>query len=124
MGTPNERDLSAFQVIAVDHLRVGRLDEAASWFNRKIALAPQRAQSLLEIAGALFYAGKFRQASSTCEKILARHPDFAVAHNRLGEAICALGNHQHTVVSFDESVALSPSDPVFLGNLKRAMASS
>lgn len=91
--------------------RLGRFDEAATCFERAIALAPQARGYHFNLARAATTLGQSDRALAEYREIVRLQPDDYAARYSLAVALQKRGDHEAAVVELEKTVALAPSDP-------------
>ncbi len=90
-------------------LATGRPGEAADWFRRALARAPDVREVHNNLAAALLQAGDARAAAMAAERGLAVDDGFAPLHNTLGNALTALDQMVRAAAHYDRAYAADPS---------------
>jgi Flp pilus assembly protein TadD len=83
----------------------------------RVRAEPTSLQALGSLASAYWKTGRFQEATSVCERLVAISPGNAAVWNGLGLANLALGNIQIAVEKLSEAVRLQPNSAEFLHNL-------
>lgn len=87
----------------------GNLSEAVRQFRAALALKPGAVETEVGLADALRKQGQVTEALEIAERILAREPRFARAHNVRGIALMDQQRLDEALASFRTAVALDPS---------------
>ncbi len=90
-------------------LTTGRPGEAADWFRRALARAPDVREVHNNLAAALLQAGDAGAAVLAAERGLAVDDGFAPLHNTLGNALAALDQMLRAAAHYDRAYAADPS---------------
>ncbi|MDP2391342.1 MAG: tetratricopeptide repeat protein, partial [Acidobacteriota bacterium] len=69
-------------------------------------------------------AGRLDDATAAFRAALARRPDYALAHNNLGQVLLAQGKTGDALKHLQEAVRLDPANPQALFGLSEAYAMS
>jgi predicted O-linked N-acetylglucosamine transferase (SPINDLY family)/SAM-dependent methyltransferase len=114
---------SATEGRALDHLRAGRFDEAASLYRQIVGSDPQHWRGL-HLLGLIAYRQKqFEEAAQLIGQSLAIKPDLAEAHSDLGVALKELGRLEEARQACETAIGLKPEfHPAYsnLGNILKA----
>ena len=94
-------------------------EECLEALDKSLALEPEHEGALLAKAEALLLARRYLEARDYMVSILPRFPANPVLHNLLGGAQYALGNWAAARDAYRRALALSPEEPLYLGNLGR-----
>jgi len=108
--------------VAVEHLRAGRLCEAAAAHRRVLAIAPHHAASLHHLGLIEHKLGNNDQGAALIRQCLATQPDHADAWSNLGVILRELGRIDEAIAAVEEAIALRPghaSAHTNLGNLHK-----
>ncbi len=99
----------------------GKLDEAATSYQKALALRPNDVEALLNLGNILGDLGKAEEAIGCYGKTLVLRPDFAEAHNSLGATLSGMGRLDEAVASYRRALEISPDFVMALNNLASAM---
>ena len=102
----------------------GQHANAASAFERALALEPAHAEAHYRLGLALRDQGRLAEAAASYQRALTLRPDYAEAHNNLGAALQLQGKLNDALASFRRAVDLDPdfSQPYLnLGRLLEAL---
>lgn len=132
------RDLPALKTAANLAVGLERFEEAEELFRRVLAIEPGNAevQRLLEHLSKAAGGGNGRQtaeeiyaeaqraaadgdesrARQRLEELVARHPQFAPAHNDLGVLCYRAGRKAEAIARYEEAVRLDPDNPTYRKN--------
>jgi tetratricopeptide (TPR) repeat protein len=116
-------------ILGLDHLRNGRVVEAAGEFEEALsrdAQSPRARANLADVlydeGAALLEARRFEEASAKLRKAIALAPGLVDAHNNLGVALASMGRVGDALPHFRRAVALAPSNAEARSNLAAAEA--
>jgi tetratricopeptide (TPR) repeat protein len=113
---PAESSPEIHNNLARIHIRAGDLDQAASEFEKALALNPHDADALLGLAGIAALKGNRARAEHLVKVALASNPDFPPALAQLGDLRRDAGDLEECVRLYREAVALHASAPhLYLG---------
>lgn len=103
------------------HQRAERAAEAASCYERALALDPENFDALQFLGVVRFRGGDPQAGITLLERALALHPNHASSLNNLGNALRAVGRMAEAVAAYRRAVALvRPPRGLFLRNLGSA----
>ncbi len=103
------------------HQRAERTAEAASCYERVLALDPENFDALQFLGVIRFRGGDPRAGITLLERALALHPNHASSLNNLGNALRAAGRIAEAIAAYRRAVALvRPPRALFLRNLGSA----
>jgi spermidine synthase len=116
-------------VLGVDHLRSGRLEDAAREFEEALRRDPQSDRARASLAdlrsnqgSILLEARRFVEASIKLQEAVGLVPTRADAHNDLGVALASMGRVGEALPHFQQAVTLSPGHEEARRNLAAAQA--
>jgi tetratricopeptide (TPR) repeat protein len=89
--------------------------EIEEW-KKTIALF-EKPRYLKNLAVALIEAGKYQEAASQLEKILAKDPNDPLTHSDLGKVYVSLGRYEEAKQQIQKAIELQPDNPVYYENL-------
>ncbi len=92
-------------------ITAGHYDEGIREMQKELALNPNDAMALLQIAMADVKTGRFEQAASYAEKAVQLAPKLFVSHYALGWAQFKLGQIDRAVPELEKAVTLAPDSP-------------
>ena len=87
----------------------GRLEEAAAWHERAIAIDARYAEAHNNLGSVLRDLGRLEEAASSYRRALAIKPDYAMAHHNLGLALQGLGRATEALASVRRAVVMQPA---------------
>jgi tetratricopeptide (TPR) repeat protein len=96
-------------------------EESLQALERSLALEPEHEEALLAKAEILVLGKRYLEARDYMASILSRFASNPVLHNLLGGCQYALGNWEAARDAYRQALALSPGEPLFLGNLGRTL---
>lgn len=96
------------------HLAAGETDEAATEFDRALALDPQNIDALLGLASVASARGNLVQAEHLAKLALATNPDSPTAMATLASVRVEAGDLDEAIRLYREAVDLEPSSPPLL----------
>jgi tetratricopeptide (TPR) repeat protein len=88
--------------------RVGRLAEAASFYEQALELAPNHVDALHLLGTIRAQTGEPERGASLLRRAVAANPAFAAAHSHLGMALWKLDRPEEALASYDAAIALRP----------------
>jgi len=94
--------------LAVQHHTAGRLPEAENIYQQVLQADPGQPVALHLLGVTAFQVGKHGIAVDLITKALAVKPDFAEAHNNLGNAFKELGRLDEAAASYRQALVLKP----------------
>lgn len=98
-------------------LHQGKLDEAATSYQKALDLRPNELEGLLNLGNILGDLGKPDEAITCYRKALVFAPDFAEAHGSLGVTLHGLGRLDEAVASYRRALQIKPDFVMALDNL-------
>ena len=133
------KDIETLLIVGNSYTGLKKFDDARLFFNRILALDPTNenvrrnlaalkqlkrntrtlapAEQLYEGTRPLMQSGKYDAATQALEKLLASHPEFALAHADLGVLYYKAGNPNKALIHYQKAVELDPQNVTFLKNL-------
>src|SRR5216684_1992267 len=99
----------------------GRVDEAATWFERAAALNPGSFEAWRNLGTAQARLGRHEAARASLAQAAALRPDDADTRHDLGAAQLAAGELEAALASLERAVALKPGDADVPCNLGQAL---
>lgn len=102
-------------------LHQGKLDEAATSYQKALDLRPNELEGLLNLGNILGDLGKPDEAIACYRKAIAFNPDFAAAHNSLGVTLHGLGRLDEAIASYRRALEIKPDFVMALDNLASAL---
>ena len=101
------------------HYAGGNRNEAASCYEKAIALKPDHAQAHSDLGVVLKDAGQFDEAKAHYERAIALEPDNAAPHYNMGLLLQDQGAPEAALAAFERAAALgNPSAPFWVSTLK------
>jgi len=100
----------AHDILGLDHLAAGRLDEGAAEFRKALAIAPGDIEASSNLAGALQRQEKYPEAEAVLRRALALSPRGGVLHRRLAIVLNLEGRPAEALVEVDLALAADPDD--------------
>ena len=88
--------------------QAGRVQEAISYFQSALAVAPDSVTTHAHLGDALKEAGRLHEAASEYQNALRIKPDFAEVHNNLANTLQALGQLVEAVGHYEQAVRIKP----------------
>lgn len=107
----------AHAALGTIYLQRGDLDRAGAHFEEAARLAPDSPDVLNDRAIYYRYAGRLDDAQNDLEKVVARHPDFALAHVNLGDVYRDKGQYDLAVASYRRAIDIDPDLAIAYNNL-------
>jgi tetratricopeptide (TPR) repeat protein len=101
---------------------LGRLDEAATFYRRALAIRPEDAAAHNSLGTLLQTAGRLEEAISEYNAALRAQPGYVNAHYNLGTSLLSLGRADEAVKHFQEVLRLGPEDADAYNDLGTALA--
>ena len=92
----------------------------AAWSARSLSARPPR--NCTTISAPIFPPWHETRRRRAFRRACERAPDFAIAHNNLGNALVALGKHQEAVASYRAAFAINPTFAEAYANMGSALA--
>ncbi len=99
-----------------DH-QLGRPNNAAPILHRAAVADPQSPEVQYNLGLALAAQEKWPAAIAAFQKAISLRPDYASAHNALGNCLRAMGQSQHAVDAYRRAVLLKPDFAGYWNNL-------
>ena len=96
---------NALLAAAVVHHRAGRFGDAEADYRRLLALRPNSADVLFNLAAALHQQGRLEEAAAAWSETVRLKPDLAQAHYNLGTALDALGRPDEAAAAYRAAIA-------------------
>jgi tetratricopeptide (TPR) repeat protein len=103
---------------------LGRFDEALEQIQLALEIDPLSPAVRASRGVVHYFAGRAEQAAAEYGSILETHPDFALAHYFLGQALESLGRIDEAVTALEEAARLSSRTPEVVAALGHALARS
>jgi predicted O-linked N-acetylglucosamine transferase (SPINDLY family) len=111
------RDASVAYSLGEAFRAARRLDEAAAWYGRSLALKPDLGDAQNALGGVLAEAGRLREAALVFQRLADAHPGQPRLRYNLGVVQRGLGRLADAETSFRRSLELDPNHPDGLNNL-------
>lgn len=108
--------------VADEHLRAGRLEDAAATYRAIVARAPRWARAWDRLGIAEYRQGRLAEAGEAFATAARLAPRDASMVQHVGVILYQQGRYEAAVASFERSAALDPRDPDTLRNLAAALA--
>jgi tetratricopeptide (TPR) repeat protein/DNA-binding winged helix-turn-helix (wHTH) protein len=105
-----------FSALGEAYFRLGKYEEALGAFRKVTELEPANTYGHDNVGAVYLSLGKWGEAIREYQRALELEPNF-VAYSNLGTALFYLKRYDEAAGMFERAVALSPTDPVVLGNL-------
>ena len=121
-NTPHPMQYEAIFNQALEHHRLGRLEQAERLYRRVIGRAPEVAEAHANLGVVLRSLGRPDEAVACYRRALALRPDFAEAQGNLGVTEATLERIDAAVAAFHRAVLLRPEDREARANLATALA--
>ena len=102
-------------------MQQGRLEEAASNFQRAVELRPADTETRNDLGVVLGRLGRRDEAEASYREAIRLRPAFADAHNNLGNLLRNRGRHDEAIACFREALRLRPGYPEAHNNLAIAL---
>ncbi len=115
------QDLQSHCNLGLVLMDLGARKEAVGHIEKALTFDPHHDQSLTALAVLKRQLGKVDEAVSILEDLLKRHPDKAVLHSELGNALFMQGDLETAQKHLEQAIKLDPeyTEPLFsLSNLK------
>jgi tetratricopeptide (TPR) repeat protein len=101
---------------------LGRADESRSEFGKAVALDPLSPTKCAALGWGLYFGRQYQEAVAQCRRALELDPGMAVTHLWLGLALDQQGQLPQAVAAYEESVRLSPREPLGIAFLAHGLA--
>ena len=98
----------AYNIIAVAHAKLGRLEDAVASCRQALAVNPDFVDACNNLGGALKGLGRYSDAIDAYKKAVTISPTFADAHNNLGAAYSDLGQKKEAIASYQRAIVAKP----------------
>jgi tetratricopeptide (TPR) repeat protein len=109
----NPADAESLSNLGQVLVRLNRSEEAIPYFERAIALIPNRWAYTFNLARALGAVGRWQDSVSAYRRAQALYPDdYATAFN-LALALRKIDDHDGAVLQFQKAISLEPNDATF-----------
>ena len=118
-AVPNNAE--AHQVCGLAHFQLGQLDDALNCLETAIRYGTRNAHLYSNTALVLQHLGRLPEAEEYCRKALVIAPDFADAHNNLGQILIAAQRPEEAVIAQRHASEIEPHNAIFLFNLGVAL---
>lgn len=100
---------------------LGRIDEAATHYERALALKADYVEALSNLGNLRLMQGRGAEALGLHKRALAHNPDYAEGQMNLGNALRELGKPSEAVTRYERAIALRPDYAEALSNLGNAL---
>ena len=114
-------DASMLLAAAIGHHQAGRFGDAETGYRRILALQPNRADVLFNLAAALRQQDRLEEAADAYRQTVALSSDYAEAHYNLGNTLMALGHVDDAIAAYRGAVAIRPDFAQAFANLGIAL---
>ncbi len=114
-------DARVLLAAAVGHHQAGRFGDAEVDYRRLLALQPNRADVLFNLAAALRQQDRLEEAADAYRQTIALAADYADAHYNLGNTLMALGRVGDAILAYRGAVAIRPDFAQGFANLGIAL---
>lgn len=98
-------------------MKEGRPEEAATQFEKAIALDPSLGLAQIALAGAYTELKRYDEAMRLCEEALKRSPNSQTAMMAMGNLLSAQGREDEAVKYFEKALAGKPESPTLRINM-------
>jgi tetratricopeptide (TPR) repeat protein/SAM-dependent methyltransferase len=106
----NDRDPQFHNNLGLAHAALGDTRQAASCYERAIALAPNFALARMNLGNLLRETGHLDEAAARYRESLAIDPDHAHAHSCLGLVLAQQGHLDQALAHYRQALAINPND--------------
>jgi tetratricopeptide (TPR) repeat protein len=103
----NARDAEAYKLIALDAIRLDRLDVAEPALRSAAEIAPGDFAPRFHLGALLFTKGLFESARLELEKAIQLNPEYMPSHVFLGLALEELGSEQTALASYRRAIQMA-----------------
>ncbi len=117
----NPKGAAYYSNLGTVYHALGRLDEAAGWYNQALALQPQMATAHFNLGNVFHTQEKLEEATACYERALRLQPDLADAHYNLGNLLQTQGKLEEAVRSYERALEIDPRKHQALHNLGNAL---
>lgn len=100
---------------------LGRVDEAATHYERALALKADYVEALSNLGNLRLMQGRAEEAIGLHKRALAHNPDYAEGQMNLGNALREQGKPSEAVARYERAIALRPDYVEALSNLGNAL---
>jgi len=94
----------------------GKLEEAATLYDKAINLNPNYVEAYYKKANILGDMGRNEEAIVCYDKAISLDPNYVNAYNNKGIALRLLGKNEEAVICYDQAIKLNPDDADFYHN--------
>ena len=102
----------------------GQFLRAAGLFEQVVDLQPTNADAWLKLAACYYQMGRFADAATACDRVLAFAPDHAGAHGSLATYLTAMHSPSAALAHFEFALRAMPGDLALMRNYALALATS
>ncbi len=100
---------------------LGRIDEAATHYERALALKADYVEALSNLGNLRLMQGRGEEAIGLHKRALAHNPDYAEGQMNLGNALREQGKPEEAMARYERAIALRPDYVEALNNLGNAL---
>jgi tetratricopeptide (TPR) repeat protein len=100
---------------------LGRIDEAATHYERALALKADYVEALSNLGNLRLMQGRGEEAIGLHKRALAHNPDYAEGQMNLGNALREQGKPDEAMARYERAIALRPDYVEALNNLGNAL---
>jgi Flp pilus assembly protein TadD len=112
----------ALNLMGIAESKQGRIDDAITYWEQAVALAPRYAHAQANLGAALFRKGRLDESIEHTREAIRAKPDLAGAYLNLGAAFGAKGRLDDAIAALNEAVRLMPNNAQAHYNLGFALA--
>jgi protein O-GlcNAc transferase len=117
----NDRIPDLHSCLAEALQRLGRFDEAITYYRRALALDPDYVEALYNHGNILLRLKRCDEALTSYNRALAIAPEFVEAIHNRGNTLFELGHYEEAIADFDRALALQPRFVHALSNRANAL---
>jgi tetratricopeptide (TPR) repeat protein len=124
--TPNDAEarrllVDAYTSYGVELAQARKFEDAITALRSALGHDDRNASARLNLATALFDAGRLDEALDEARRALALNPASADAHHLVGKLLALRGRLDESIASLETAVQLRPEDPVIRDDLARVL---